>query len=128
MAPGGEKAIVVEVIRTGGLAGLRREWRAAPPPDATRRWVILIERCPWDAADAADPKGADRFQWFIRARAGAERRILSAARAGGFTQGDVLETMLARGQVTVKAKELAHAAIDAAGTDAVVAIMQSLRP
>lgn len=74
MAPGGEKAIVVEVIRTGGLAGLRREWRAAPPPDATRRWVILIERCPWDAADAADPKGADRFQWFIRARAGAERR------------------------------------------------------
>lgn len=71
---GSETTVVVEVIRTGGLAGLRREWRASAPPDASRHWVVLIERCPWDAPDAADPTGADRFQWCIRARAGAERR------------------------------------------------------
>lgn len=55
------------------------------------------------------------------------RRILSAARAGGFAQGDVLETILSRGKVTPRAKELAHAAIDAAGADAVIAIVQSLK-
>ena len=70
---GGETTIVVEVIRTGGIAGLRREWRASAPPDANRRWVVLIERCPWNAAEATDPTAADRFQWCIRARAGGER-------------------------------------------------------
>ena len=63
-----------------------------------------------------------------RARAKeALHRILSAARAGGFAQGDVLETMMARGEVSARVKALAHAAIDAAGADAVVAIMQSLK-
>ena len=74
-------------------------------------------------------EGDDEISPSGRARAqDALRRILSAARAGGFTQGDVLETMLARGKASVRVKELAHAAIDAAGADAVVAIMQSLKP
>lgn len=63
-----------------------------------------------------------------RARAKeALHRILSAARAGGFAQGDVLETLMARGDVSARVKELAHTAIEAAGTDAVTAIVQSLK-
>lgn len=74
-------------------------------------------------------EGDDEISPAGRARAqDALRRILSAARAGGFAQGEVLETLLARGEVSARVKELAHAAIDAAGADAVVAIMQSLKP
>ena len=74
-------------------------------------------------------EGDDEISPSGRARAlDALRRILSAARAGGFTQGQILETMMARGEVSARVKELAHAAIDAAGADAVVAIMQTLKP
>ena len=98
-------------------------------PDCTERGYLLspagvllmLGRYAYESDDEAAPAARVRTL-------DALRRILSAARAGGFTQGDVLETMLARGKVTVRAKELAHAAIDAAGTDAVVAIMQSLKP
>ena len=83
--------------------------------------LALVGATAYGADDAVTPQGRANAKYALA-------RILSAARAGGFTQGDVLETMLARGKVTVKAKELAHAAIDAAGTDAVVAIMQSLKP
>lgn len=48
-------------------------------------------------------------------------------RAYGFAQGDVLETMMVRGKVSVRVKELAHAAIEAAGNDAVVNIVRSIK-
>ena len=83
--------------------------------------VLMLGRYAYESDDEAAPAARVRTL-------DALRRILSAARAGGFTQGDVLETMLARGKVTVRVKELAHAAVDAAGADAVVAIMQSLKP
>jgi hypothetical protein len=61
--------IVVHVVRSGGFAGLRREWTAAPEPDEASAWIALIEDCPWDAATgSAPPTGADRFQWAINAR------------------------------------------------------------
>ena len=83
--------------------------------------LLMVGSYAHEGDDEISPSGRARAQ-------DALRRILSAARAGGFTQGDVLETMLARGKVTARAKELAHAAVDAAGADAVVAIMQSLKP
>lgn len=62
--------IVVAVVRTGGLAGLRRRWRVEPDPAQAPQWVTLVERCPWDEqADAgrtADA-GADRYVWSIHA-------------------------------------------------------------
>jgi hypothetical protein len=59
--------VVVTVVRTGGLAGLRREWRAEPPADALGRWITLVDGCPWD--DPTPPsRGADRYVWRIRAR------------------------------------------------------------
>ena len=83
--------------------------------------LLMLGRYAYESDDEAAPAARVRTL-------DALRRILSAARAGGFTQGDVLETMLARGKASVRVKELAHAAIDAAGADAVVAIMQTLKP
>lgn len=83
--------------------------------------LLMLGRYAYESDDEAAPAARVRTL-------DALRRILSAARAGGFTQGDVLETMLARGKVTVKAKELAHAAIEAAGADTVIAVVQNLKP
>ena len=83
--------------------------------------LLMLGRYAYESDDEAAPAARVRTL-------DALRRILSAARAGGFAQGDVLETMMARGEVSARVKELAHAAIDAAGADAVVAIMQSLKP
>lgn len=61
--------IEVGVARTGGIAGIRREWTATPPPDETDVWAELIARCPWGvAATSGAAGGADRFVWSIRAR------------------------------------------------------------
>jgi len=53
--------------------------------------------------------------------------ILTAARAGGFKQGDILATLLARGEVTHRLKDMAVAACDAAGPDAIGRIFASMR-
>ena len=81
--------------------------------------LLMVGTYAHEADDEISPSGRARAQDALRA-------ILSAARAGGFTQGDVLETLLARGEVSARVKELAHAAIDAAGADAVVAIVQAI--
>lgn len=76
---GAEPLIVVEitVVRTGGIAGMRREWRAVAEGDDASRLVTLIEGCPWDAVtDSCDPSrsGADRYVWRIDARCGPDER------------------------------------------------------
>lgn len=71
--PGDDARIVVTVVRTGGIAGLRRHWQVEPPVDENPRWVTLIEQCPWDAACEVLP-GADRYVWRIRAHTAADRR------------------------------------------------------
>ena len=53
--------------------------------------------------------------------------ILSAARAGGFAQGEVLETLLARGEISSRVKELAVAAVAAAGKQAMLAVVADMR-
>ena len=81
--------------------------------------LLMVGSYAHEGDDEISPSGRARAQ-------DALRRILSAARAGGFTQGDVLETMMARGEVSARVKELAHAAIDAAGADKVIAVVQSI--
>ena len=44
--------------------------------------------------------------------------MLSAARAGGYPQGDILRTLLARNQPTRRVMVMAQAACDAAGDGA----------
>ena len=82
--------------------------------------LLMMGSYAYESDDEIAPAGRTRAQ-------DAVRRILSAARAGGFAQGEVLETMMARGEVSARVKELAHAAIEAAGADAVIAIVQSLK-
>ena len=62
-----ENRIVIAVVRSGGFAGLRRQWRVAPAPYAAPEWVALVERCPWGEQLDATP-GADRYMWSIEAR------------------------------------------------------------
>ena len=55
---------------------------------------------------------------------GALLRILSAATAGGFPNADLLETLLARGEVSQRVKQLATEAADAAGHERVLEILR----
>lgn len=72
-APKTDAHVVIAVVRSGGIAGIRRQWRVeAEAPDA-EDWIALIDRCPWDDEDEPAP-GADRFIWSIRARTPVERR------------------------------------------------------
>jgi hypothetical protein len=58
----------VTVVRTGGFAGLRREWRSgtADAPDVD--WSALIGACPWkDAAKPRDSRARDQYVWRLEA-------------------------------------------------------------
>ena len=75
-------AVAVTVTRTGGIAGMRRTWRAQPDAAQVPRWIALIDGCPWDAADPAHaipPSGADRFVWHVDARCGEAAREAALA-------------------------------------------------
>jgi len=61
--------LVVTVVRTGGFAGLRREWAASGPPD---EWMPLVEACPWRSVPA-DRDSRDRFVYAITVRAPLKR-------------------------------------------------------
>lgn len=47
-----ELPFVITVVRSGGFAGLRREWsvEVSVPQDA-EHWRPIVEACPWDDAD-----------------------------------------------------------------------------
>lgn len=69
--------VSVTVVRTGGVTGIRREWRAQPPASDGPRWIVLIRQCPWEDEDAADAPGVDRFTWHIQAHWGSDDRRVS---------------------------------------------------
>lgn len=75
-----------------------------------------------DTSPADGLTGADLQAWIDAADEALFLRLMAERAA------QAADRELARGRVTVRAKELAHAAIDAAGADAVVAIMQSMKP
>lgn len=65
-------AWTIVVVRSGGFAGLTREWRVhgAEHPDVD--WPRLIEACPWNAVAPPD-HSRDRFVWRIEASARSQR-------------------------------------------------------
>ncbi len=68
-------AIVVRVVRSGGFAGLRREWRAEPASEEAAVWIRIIEDCPWQTVSSTvQQSGADRFMWAIDARCDQDER------------------------------------------------------
>jgi len=63
-------------------------------------------------------------------KAGLKRHIdsiLTAARAGGFTQGDILATLLSRNEVSHRVKAMAVQACAAAGNEAIGQIFNAMR-
>lgn len=56
------------------------------------------------------------------------RAFLKAARAGGFKQTDVLETLLARGDTSTRVLTMCHEACDAAGNHRIKVVMDSMKP
>ncbi len=96
-----------------------------PTPDGydiTAPGVLLI------LADAA--YGAGSHDTPPSGKAKAEAMIcdmLKAATAGGFTQSDILHTLLATSEVSKRVKAMAVAACEAAGNERIGAIFASMR-
>ena len=81
----GEGPLVIIVVRSGGIAGLSKQWRAEPDPRRTPHWWELVESCPWDAPPSAAP-GADRYQWRIEVHRG-ETAVHRARLGDGQVEG-----------------------------------------
>jgi hypothetical protein len=61
-----ELPFVVSVVRSGGFAGLRREWSVeVSAEDEAHRWVPIIDACPWD--DDEPVGNPDGFVYDLRA-------------------------------------------------------------
>ena len=58
---------MVTVVRSGGFAGISREW-SAHATDPEDRLVALVEACPWRLRMPGDPLSRDRFTWRIEVR------------------------------------------------------------
>ncbi|GAB3631968.1 hypothetical protein GCM10027421_13210 [Microbacterium shaanxiense] len=87
--PADEPGFLIVVIRTGGIAGIRRRWRVVPPHDEEPHWIELIDSCPWDDPSADPQRGADRYVWSIQARtprARLERELPESALDGPWRQ------------------------------------------
>lgn len=63
-------SVVISVVRTGGFAGLTREWRVEGEPD---EWMPLVDACPWRSV-GRDTTSRDRYSWRIEVRAARKRR------------------------------------------------------
>ena len=59
-------ALSILVVRSGGFAGLRQQWRVEPQGDADD-WIALVHACPWGSV-GRDEASRDRFVWRIEAR------------------------------------------------------------
>jgi hypothetical protein len=42
-------AFVISVVRSGGIAGMRRTWSVEAAPPQRPVWTELVRACPWDA-------------------------------------------------------------------------------
>jgi len=78
--PTDDASVTIAVIRSGGIAGMRRAWRAEPAPADAPHWVALIDDCPWDEP-APGPIGADQFTWRIVARCETRESAVADERA-----------------------------------------------
>jgi len=73
MARQTERTLTVRVVRSGGFAGISREWSTRCNPGEEDELRPLVEACPWHRVPPADTLSRDRFVWRIEVR-GAMRR------------------------------------------------------
>nr|MCW2727241.1 hypothetical protein [Aeromicrobium sp.] len=60
-----ELPFVISVVRSGGFAGLRREWTIeVSAPDDAEHWRPIIDACPWDREPG--PPRPDGFVYVVR--------------------------------------------------------------
>ena len=71
----------ITVVRSGGFAGLKREWRAGSADSPDVDWANLVDACPWKAV-AKPTRVVDGFVWTIEAS-----RHIEASRQIGATRG-----------------------------------------
>ena len=75
MTDSGSDSYTISVVRSGGFAGLRREWRVTSTDAPDVDWAALIDACPWnDVAKPRDSRAADRFVWRVEATDGSRKR------------------------------------------------------
>lgn len=118
--------VSVSVARTGGVAGIRREWRIDVDDDGRADWILRIDACPWSGAEAsgndtsadtstaetsaadsaAAARGADRMSWQIEARTGrdAHRAELSEPLTGAWRE--LVDRVQRDGEVVPVRREL----------------------
>ena len=82
--------------------------------------MILADTVYGDGRNDSTPIGRARAMEMLAA-------IFKAARAGGFTQGDVLMTLLSRNEVSHRVKTMAVQACAAAGNDRLGVIFADMR-
>lgn len=63
---GSHPALSILVVRSGGIAGITRQWQVEPEDDADD-WIALVRACPWGSV-GRDEASRDRFVWRIEAR------------------------------------------------------------
>lgn len=68
MSTPAEHGLTVRVVRSGGFAGIQREWRIQTPLDEQQRILPLVEACPWQRVPPPDHLSRDRFVWRIEVR------------------------------------------------------------
>lgn len=82
--------------------------------------LVLADTVYGDGRQGSTPAGIARADRMINA-------MLSAARAGGFTQCDILHTLIVRGERSERVEDMARAACTAAGNDRIGAIFAAIR-
>jgi hypothetical protein len=82
--------------------------------------LIMLASYVYDAESDLSDDGKAKLKRHIDA-------MLTAARAGGFTQGDILATLLSRNEVSHRVKAMAVQACAAAGNEAIGQIFNAMR-
>ncbi len=82
--------------------------------------LVLADSAYQQGDDGTTPQGRGRALRMVHA-------MLSAARAGGYTQTDILNTLLANGEVSHRVKAMAIEAMRCAGDDRIGQIFVSMR-
>jgi hypothetical protein len=82
--------------------------------------LILLASHIYDPESDLSPDGKDKLKGHIDA-------LMTAARAGGFTQCDILATLLSRNEVSHRVKAMAVQACEAAGHEAIGRIFAAMR-
>jgi hypothetical protein len=65
-----DTVVTIHVVRSGGFAGLTREWSVEGDRD---EWMPLVDACPWRDVPR-DPASRDRYVWRIEVEAPRKRR------------------------------------------------------